>query len=74
MFTHASFVIIDQCYVVWPILTYIPGGEGLKRHGAMIFTDPRGQFVQHLMTIFDTIDTNAQRLEIYHLGLRNEDL
>jgi hypothetical protein len=37
-FTHIHFAIIDDRYLVQPILTTDPGG--LKRHGAIVFTDP----------------------------------
>jgi hypothetical protein len=74
LFIHASFVIIDRFYVVWPILTYTPGGEGLKRHGAIIFNDPRQVLVQHLMGIFEMIDSNSQKCTAHHLGLDENEL
>lgn len=74
LFIHASFVIIDQMYVVWPILTYTPNGEGLKRHGAFIFTDPRHVLVPHLMTIFDMIVDNSNKCNAFQLGLDEKDI
>lgn len=69
LFLQAHFVIIDQQYVVWPLLTYTPRGRGLQRHGAMIFHDPLKQFVPLLMEIYNRIDSEARPFQLHHLGV-----
>jgi hypothetical protein len=43
-FTHVHFAIIDDRYLVQPILT--TGENGLQRHGAVIFADPTGELIK----------------------------
>lgn len=68
---HTHFAIIDQRFVIWPILTSNPRGGGLKRHGIIIFDDPQGQFVQRMMSIYNMIDAVAQPFEVHHLEPSN---
>lgn len=65
---HAQFIIIDQRYVVWPMLTSDPQTGRMKRHGAIFFDDPLGQFVPRIMSIYNMIDSHARPLEVHHLG------
>jgi hypothetical protein len=43
LFTHTHFAIIDDLYLVEPILT--TGKRGLARHGAIFYTDPHGELI-----------------------------
>jgi hypothetical protein len=43
-FTHVHFAIIDDRYLVQPILT--TDQDGLRRHGAVIFADPTGELIK----------------------------
>ena len=43
-FTHTHFAIIDDKYLVQPILT--TGKSGLRRHGAIFYTDPHGELIK----------------------------
>jgi len=43
-FTHVHFAIIDDKYLVQPILT--TDENGLRRHGAIIFADPTGELIE----------------------------
>jgi hypothetical protein len=66
-YVHAHFTIIDQRYVVLPILTSDPRKGGLRRHGALIFDDIQGNYVNQLMAIYSMIDAVASPLEEEHL-------
>ena len=56
------FAIIDDRYVILPILTTGPGGAGLRRHGALIFEDLVGDLVKTLNTIYEMLDATARPL------------
>ena len=47
-FTHINFGIIDDRYFVQSILTT---EGGLRRHGAIIFTDPEGELIERYKSI-----------------------
>lgn len=66
-YVHTHFAIIDARYVVLPILTSHPKRGGLRRHGALVFDDTHGEFVNQLMAIYDLIDAVASPLEELHL-------
>ncbi len=70
---HTHFAIIDERYVVWPVLTSSPKGVNLKRHGAIIFDDPTGRFVQRLIAVYNMIDAVAKPFEVYHFGPPQDD-
>ncbi|KUL29916.1 hypothetical protein ASB62_04890 [Chlorobium limicola] len=57
---HAHFAIIDERYVIWPILSSGPDGSGLRRHGALIFDDPNKYLVNRLKAIYTMLDKVAQ--------------
>ncbi len=57
---HAHFAIIDERFVVWPILTSGFKGGSLRRHGALIFDDPNKYLVNQLKAIYTMLDTVAR--------------
>lgn len=68
---HAQFLIIDEKYIVWPILSSHNEKEQLdqtdnkwqlKRHGSIIFTDTKGDFVAKLMEIYSLVANDAHPL------------
>jgi hypothetical protein len=66
---HAHFAIIDGRHVVFPILTSSPDGSGgLRRHGALVFDDVEGKYVECLMAIFHKVDSLASPLGEAHLA------
>jgi hypothetical protein len=60
---RSHFLIIDSRYVVWPVLASNREDTGLRRHGAIIFTDSSGSFVSRLMDIYNRIDAQAIPLD-----------
>lgn len=64
---QASFVIIDDEYMIWLILSYHPTRGNLARRGIIIFRDPRGDFIRRMLDIYFEIDNQAQPLRPEHL-------
>jgi hypothetical protein len=62
-FTHIHFAIIDDKYLVQPILTTDPGG--LTRHGAIIFTDPTDsrKLIEVYEEMIDHLDLDRLNIE-----------
>jgi hypothetical protein len=60
---HMHFAIIDDRYVILPILASNPRQGGVRRHGAVVFDDNVGKLVKELMNIYETLDAVAQPLE-----------
>jgi hypothetical protein len=54
-FTHVHFSIIDDRYLVEAILT-TSSEHGLKRHGAIIFTDPEHALIERYKDIIGNLD------------------
>jgi hypothetical protein len=59
---HLHFAIIDDRFVILPILTTDSSGQGVRRHGALIFEDRVGDLVSRLMYIFQMLDAAARPL------------
>ena len=59
---YLHFAIIDDRYVVMPILTAGQGQTTVKRHGALIFEDHVGYLVRELQNIYSMLDAAAQPL------------
>jgi hypothetical protein len=59
---YMHFAIIDDRYVILPILTAVPLRPGIRRHGALIFEDLVGDLVKTLMNIYEMLDATAQPL------------
>lgn len=75
-YIQAQFIIVDQRFVILPLLTSVAATKDLKRHGAIIIEDPnpnpeKRKFVLQMMTIYNLIDNQAQPITPHHLGLQN---
>ena len=55
--TARTFIIIDEKYIVLPILTY--ENQRQERHGALIFYDMHGDLFKCLDSIYQIIDARA---------------
>lgn len=64
---HMHFCVIDERYVVLPVLSSNPKVGGLRRHGALIFDDRGGELVGRLLKVYELLDAVAQPLEERHL-------
>jgi hypothetical protein len=56
-YINTHFIMIDEKYIVLPILTY--GNQRQERHGALIFDDIHGDLVKCLDSIYQIIDARA---------------
>ena len=65
---NAQIIIIDDSYLIWPILTIDPKKGTLRRHGAIFFNDPFQQFVPLMTAIYNRIDAIALPLEEHHIN------
>ena len=63
-FTHVNFGLIDVRYFVQSILTT---ERGLKRHGAIIFTDPEHELTDRYKAIIDALD--LRKIDESELGI-----
>ena len=72
-FTHINFAIIDDRYFVQSILTTEKGK--LKRHGAIIFTDPEHELTDRYRAIIQALDLtkiDESKLEITEKQLQTD--
>lgn len=65
---NAHIIMIDDSYLIWPILTFDPKRGTLRRHGAIFFNDPFQQFVPLMAAIYHRIDAIALPLEERHIN------
>ena len=62
-YTHTHFAIIDDKYLVQPILT--TGKSGLRRHGAIFYTDPHGELIKRYKEMMRRL--NKHTVEKVHI-------
>jgi hypothetical protein len=62
-----NFTIIDDRYVVWPIMTTNLITKNVERIGAIMFNDPGQQLVNCLRSLFARLDNSADALSRRHL-------
>lgn len=73
-YVRMHFTIIDDRFVILPILTTSPLSKGLRRHGALVFEDLVGDLVKTLKTLYEMLDATARPLTRQELEQPNSDL
>ena len=61
------FIMIDQRYIILPILISDNESQKHTRHGALFFDDRHGNLVKCFMTIYNAVDAHARPLEVVEL-------